>query len=771
MLGELTRTYRRRLGITQEELAERTGLSARAIRAIETGRSRAPRPATVRLLADAFGLAGADRDHYHEVALGGPRRPAPSASPPVTGAPASLVAGTAVGLPRQLPATVAGFAGRTDCLRRLTSLLDTGRPTSVVISGTAGVGKTALAVHWAHQVASRFPDGQLFVNLGGFGPADATVDPSQAVRGFLQALAVPAEHIPLDLAGQTALYRSLLAGRRILVVLDNARDADHVRPLIPAAAGCVVVVTSRRRLTSLVATDGAVPLALDLPTSAEARGLLIGRLGERRVMAESSAVETLIARCSRLPLALAAVAARAAIRPDCPLVALSDQLDDTGNHLDALHGGDAASDVRTIFSWSYRQLDPDAARLFRLLGLHPGPDTGLPAAAALAGLSRAGGQRALRELAETGLVTEPAPGRYALHDLMRSYAVELARRTDATDDRRAALHRMLDHYLHSGRAADRLLATSRDLPAPPPAVPGADPADPADHHAALAWFTAEITVLLAVIRLAPQVGFDVHAWHLASSVHTFLYRRGSRHEAVEVHRIGLAAARRLGDDTAQVHSHYLLGRALLDVNGFDEARTHLERARRRYGERGETAAEARTEQIIGLTHERQGDPRRALDHLRRALDLARSADDALLQGRFLNGIGWLHAHLGDYAQARTCCEQALILMEEIGDHDGAADAWDSIGFAAHRLGDHDQAVACYQRALVLYRDLGHQVYLALTLTHLGEAQHAAQRPEQAGRAWEEAWEILTRLHHPQAARVRQLIAGLPVPLSAAGVRS
>jgi hypothetical protein len=316
------------------------------------------------------------------------------------------------------------------------------------------LGKTTLAVYWAHQVAGQFGDGQLYVNLRGFDPAGLPMTAAEAVRGFLDTLGVPRERIPVDLDAQAALYRSLLVGRRMLVILDNACDAGQVRPLLPGSSGCVVVVTSRNRLDGLIAAEGARPLALDLPTFADARALLARRIGAARVAAEPGAVAEIITSCCRLPLALSIVAARAAAHPGFPLKTLADELRDTRcGGLDVFDSGDQATDVRAVFSWSYHQLSAQAQRLFRLPGLHPGPDITPPAAASLAALSEGQVRRALAELARAHLITEHVPDRFAFHDLMRIYATEQADRYDSEADRHAAKHRMMDHYLHTAHVA------------------------------------------------------------------------------------------------------------------------------------------------------------------------------------------------------------------------------------------------------------------------------------------------------------------------------
>ncbi len=770
MVGELTRAHRRRLGLTQEELAERTGLSARAIRAIETGRSSAPRAASIRLLADAFGLSGAERERYYSAAAAADPAVAVAASSDVV-RPAPATAGDPPPMrtPRQLPLAAACFAGRSEELDRLDAFLADGASTIVVISGPAGVGKSALAVHWAHRAAEWFPDGQLFVNLGGFGPPGAMISPGMAIRGFLHALEIPSHQIPAELAGQAALYRSVLARRRMLVVIDNARDAEQVRPLIPAARGCLVIVTSRQQLIGLVVTEGAFPVPLDLLTVEESRQVLIARLGQHRVAAEPAAVDELIARCSRLPLALAVVAGRAATRPAAALAGLAGQLRRTRGQLDALYGDDAVSDARTVFFWSYRPLSQPAARLFRLLGLRAGPDCSVPAAASLAGVGLSHVRPLLAELTGAGLVTEDRPGRYVLHDLMRSYAAELAEQVDPDEDRRAALHRLFDHYLRAAATADLLLTPHRDRLPLVTAVPGSVRSGPADHTEALAWFAAEAEVLLTAVRHAVELGFDAHAWQLASALHTFLVRQGYWHEAVAAHRSGLLSAQRLDDRYAQAHSRYQLGRALIDLGGIEEALRELYLAEGGCAELGDFAGQARIHQALGVTFERQGRYRDAMGHVTRALELGRRAGDTFLQARALNAIGWHHAHLGDHEQARTCCEQALILIEEIGDRDGAADTWDSIGFALHHLGQHAEAADCYRRAIQLYRDLGHRFYVAITLVHLGRTYDAAGDPERARVARQEIMAILDELDRPEVNQVLTLLGHLDHPVAAAAV--
>jgi hypothetical protein len=358
-------------------------------------------------------------------------------------------------VPRELPGAAAVFTGRLAELARLSQILGQAgsqAPGTVVISaigGTAGVGKTALAVHWAHRVAHRFPGGQLYVNLGGFDPSGSPVSPGEAIRGFLAALGVPPDRFPSGLAAQAGLYRSLLAGRQMLILLDNARDEQQVRPLLPGSPGSLVLVTSRSLLAGLAAAENASLLSLDVLPPAEACQMLAARLGGQRTAAEPGAVTEITDLCARLPLALAVAAARAAARPQLPLPGLAAELRDAQRRLDALDTGDPAVSVRAVFSWSYQQLDPAAARMFRLLGLHPGPDISTLAATSLAGVAPAQAGQALGQLTGAHVLTEQSPGRYGCHDLLRAYAAEQARGAEDEQARHAATGRVLDYYLHT----------------------------------------------------------------------------------------------------------------------------------------------------------------------------------------------------------------------------------------------------------------------------------------------------------------------------------
>jgi DNA-binding SARP family transcriptional activator len=670
--------------------------------------------------------------------------------------------------PAQLPHGMHYFTGRDTELERLHAMLagdhaGTGNAMLIItVAGTAGVGKSALAVRWAHQIRDRFPDGQLYVNLRGFEPTGSAVDSADAIRGFLDAFAVPPQLIPVSIEAQAALYRSLLAGRRMLVVLDNARNAEQIRPLLPGSPGCLVVVTSRYELPGLVA-DGARPIVLDLLTAVECRELLARRLGPDRVAADPAAADDIIASCAGLPLALTVVAARAASRPGFPLAVLADQLHQARRKLDAFDGDDQATDVRAVFSWSYRTLRDEAAQLFRLLGLHPGPDITAAAAASLTGRQPRDAAATMASLAQAHLVNEQVPGRYTFHDLLRAYAIERAHADDTDATRRAALHRMLDHYLHSAYAADRQLNPHREsitLAAP---QAGVTPEDFTGHGQALAWFTAEHRVLLAAVDLADDGGFDTHACQLAWTLTTFFDRYGHWHDSATVQSAGLRAAKRLDDPPVQAGAHRLLARACLQLGRDGDAEKHLQWALDLYAAAGDDNGQGRTHLNLAPLLGHAGRNAEALSHAKRALGLFRAADNRVGQADTLNAIGWYHAQLGGHQAALEYCQQALALHQETGDRDGEAHTWDSLGLAYHGLGNLPQALACYEVATRLWRDLDDRFNEANVLICIGDVHRAAGDPGSAVATWQRALAILDEFGHSDADRVRAKLHELDVP--------
>jgi len=683
----------------------------------------------------------------------------PALAGPMELAAARQTAGHVV--PRELPAPVRHFTGRAAELDELSGLAAGGGvPTLVIcaVGGTAGVGKTALAVHWAHQVAERFPDGQLYVNLHGFDPSGTPAAPQAAIRGFLDALGVPPGRIPPGQEAQARLYRSLLADKRMLIVLDNARDEQQVRPLLPASPTSLVLVTSRSQLGGLVAAEGARLISLDVLSHDEAVQLLAARLGAARADAEPAAVDRIASLCTCLPLALAVAAARAAARPGFALAALAGELADAAGRLDALDAGDPGSSVRTVFSWSYRQLSADAARMSRLLGLHPGPDISVPAAASLAGIAEADARWLLRGLARAHLIAEHLPGRYAFHDLLRAYAAEQAHHTDSDTGRREATGRVLDHYLHTAARAARLLNPAMEPVVLASPTPGAAAGQPADYAQALAWFEAEHPVLVAAVTLAARSGFDTHAWQLPWAMTDFLRVRGHWQEWAATQRIALDAATRLSDVSAQAVSGRLLANACLDLGDHDQARGLYASSLTLYQQLSNRLGQAKIQHSLGFAAQRQGRYADALGHAEQALRLYQAIGDKAFEAVALNNVGWCHGLLGDYQQARAFCRQALPLSAETGDRWTEGNAWDSLGYAEHHLGRLAEAAACYQRALSIFRESGDRFDEADTLTHLGDTRQVAGELAQAREAWQQALTILEDIQHPDAGQVRVKLA-------------
>lgn len=679
---------------------------------------------------------------------------------PALATPAGPVAGESDRpgvLPAQLPRDGSGFVGRAEALARLDALLlEPGATPAtgaiVVITGSAGVGKTALGLHWAHRAAHRFPDGQLYVNLRGFDATSTVMDPGEAVRRFLEALGVSVRSIPADLDAQAALLRSCLAGRRILMVLDNARDTTQIRPLLPGSGSCAVVVTSRNQLTGLIAADGAQPLHLDVLGHDESRRLLVARLGAGRAGVEPAAVDAIIGCCARLPLALALAAARAVMQPQLALRAVADELRDARQRWITLAADDPSNDVQAVFSWSYEALTPAAGRLFRLLGLHPGPDIAIPAAAGLAASAPGTVRALLTELVRSSLLVEHATGRYTCHDLLRAYAKGLE--PDA-DDRPEAHARLLDHYVRTAYAAALLLVPGRESIGIPVAERVlAAPETLADLDAVMAWFTAERPVLIALTLSAAGEGFDRQSWQLAWAMDTYLYRQGPWHDLVTVWQAALAAGRRLGDLAAQAYAHRRLARAYTLLDRPDDAARGYRRALGLYCQAGDLGGQAHTHHDLAILFERHGRLPDALRQAELALAATGPEADALAHASYLNTVGFYRARLGDFAGALRHCRQSLAIYRRIGGAEGEASVLDSLGYIHHGLREYDEAIDCFQQALDSYREVGDRYWIADTLTHLGDTYQACGRASDASAAWREALALLDDLGHSHAADVR-----------------
>jgi tetratricopeptide (TPR) repeat protein/transcriptional regulator with XRE-family HTH domain len=730
---------RRRIGarLTQEQLASKAGLSARSLGDIERGRVRTPRLDTVRLLGDALGLTGADLDRFETLARadywagrGDVPRPRTEAALGTPGTAPQPRAGPAAPRPAQLPADVAAFTGREGHLHSLEAVLaGPESPAAVVISaitGTAGVGKTALAVHWAQQVRHRFPDGQLYINLRGYdqGPP---LRPIEALARFLHALGLPAEQVPVDLEEAASLYRSLLADRQMLILLDNAGHPDQVRPLLPGSPGCLVLVTSRDQLAGLVARDGARRLTIDVLTPAEAGTLLARTLGADRVAAEPHATAELARLCAYLPLALRIAAANLTGRPGDTVAGYVEQLR-AGDRLAALDlAGDEQAGVRAAFDLSYAALPAAAQRLFRLLALVPGPDVTAPAAAALTGGSTAEAADILARLAAVHLVAEPATGRYAAHDLLSRYAAERANQEECETERAAALRRLLGWYLAAADAAATLLYPQMlrlDMPTPPDGLP-----EPGftDHTGALAWLTAERANLLAAAEHAGEHGPRPAAWLLADALRGFFWHSRYTVDWLTAAQAGLVAAEAAGDKRAMAAMRLSLGMADQCLQRPEVAVAHYTAVAELAADVGWVDAEAASAGNLGLLYVELGQLRQSLEYHARALELARRTGRLAGQATSLANLGWAYGMLGDFAQAEALLTAAYELYRDLGSPSGEAHALDNLGAVQRAIGRLDRAQADLDRALDLYRQVGNRYGEAETLVDLAGVQLDAGR--------------------------------------------
>ncbi|MCX4766807.1 tetratricopeptide repeat protein [Streptomyces sp. NBC_01275] len=634
----------------------------------------------------------------------------------------------ALARPAQLPADLAVFAGRRTELTRLRDLTHAvtapkGPPAAILISGMAGVGKTTLAVRWAHETAKRFPDGQFYVDLRGFDPSRTAMKPEEALSAMVEALGVPPRRIPSGMDALAGLYRSLLTRRRVLVLLENACDPQQVLPLLPSSPGCLTLVTSRNTLPGLIAS-GAHPLRLEPPSPTDAHSSLALRTGAERLAAEPEAADEIIARCGRLPLALAIVAARAQTHRGFPLAAIAAELRDSHGSLDAFSGGGTA-DARAAFTCSYRLLQPDSARLFRLLSLHPGPDITARAAAALTALPVRRTRAVLGELAGAHLLTEPASGRYGMHDLLRVFAAELTEDEDTPATRHTAQHRMFDHYLHTAYAADQLLSSNKNalvlIPAQPDALPESFP----DPDRALAWFTAERTVLTAVAAQALDTGFLTHGWQLPSNMDTFCIGQGRLQDRAAAHRTGVEAARREGNLTGRITTLRKLARALADLEQFEESRAHLDLAFEAADELGDPMERGHTHAASSWLLQQQGSYREALVQSEAARRIFRDAGHRASEGIQVNNMAWSHLQLGDHEKAIVRAEEAIHLLRTVGKHHSEAFAWDTLASAHHELGEFERAISCFRRAVEMLARQGDWFTEAGAWERLGDTHNAA----------------------------------------------
>ncbi|MEU0882293.1 BTAD domain-containing putative transcriptional regulator [Lentzea sp. NPDC005914] len=626
----------------------------------------------------------------------------------------------AASAPRQLPAPPKPFTGRALELAEL----DHAPNGVVVITGTGGVGKTSLAVHWAHQASERFPDGQLYVNLHGFGPSGAALSPGDALLRFLSALDVPRAKVPHDLAGQSELLRDTLAGKKVLMLLDNATDTDQIEPLLPRTPNSHVVVTSR---TALKPSHRAQSLPLGLLPPDDARELLASRIGHDRAQAEPEAVDTVVRRCARLPLALAVAGARAATQPEFPLAALADELADLDAFAD---DDDVTADLRSVFSHSCRALSPPALRLFRLLGLMPGSDISLAGAASLAGLGVPETAALLAELARANLLDEPEPGRFTCHDLLRDYAAELAEHDEGV----AALNRLLDHLALTSVEAGVVFTPSRHRPATPQPAPGVVVTPISTHEEAFAWLMAEHPALMS----AMPHGTPTQTWLMGWSLADVLDRQALYQDLLTSQQLALAAVEQLNDTDGMGRTLINLGRGLGRAGRLPESRAAFERAFEVYS--GNPAGQAGVLLNIAMLCPDDQIPE-ALEYTRRGLALFEECGDEYGQANALTGLAWGYGKIGEYATAVEYAERVMKMWQAMDHVIGQAETWDNLGTGYFGLGDYSRAAHAFTQSSAFFRIGGDLPLEAAAYEQLGDAHAAAGDAESARRAWQKSLEL------------------------------
>nr|WP_189786186.1 tetratricopeptide repeat protein [Streptomyces capitiformicae] len=641
--------------------------------------------------------------------------------------------GSAAPTPRQLPADVRGFVNRTEELHQLNAVLtgESDDPLVVsvyVIAGTAGAGKTSLALRWAHQVRDRFPDGQLYVNLRGYDPG-RPVTAQEALHRFLTSLGVRAQSVPQDLDAAAALYRSLLADRRILVVLDNAATVAQVRPLLPGGASSLAVVTSRSRLSGLAVRDGARRLTLGTLPEREAIALLRAVTAGYRPQDDERQLAELAQLCARLPLALRIAAERAASHPHMRLQDLTADLRDESALWDALSTGDddEAEAVRTVFAWSYRALPDQAAWLFRLLGLHPGPEFSLAAAAALAGVTMIRARQLLDSLVGAHLLEQTAPDRYQFHDLLRAYSLDQAQHEEPEEGRRAALRRVLEWYLHTADAAQSWISPDEDrlnLASPPE---GVRPFSFADYDAAVDWAEREHTNLLQAVRTAAAAEDDRLAWQLCAALWHAQFPSAAGADWLGVGRVGLEAAGRAGDRAGQALLFTNLGMAHSRVNQLAESLECHRNALELWNELGNRLNTAHSLNLIGLNHLHRRRLDTAAHHFEQAIAVFEEQGSAHWAATALSNLATTHYRAGRLSQAATAFEQALGAHRALDNKRGEGNILRLLSGLQREQGDVEGALISAQLAVDIALGLRNLRLEAYWLLALGDAQRADGR--------------------------------------------
>jgi tetratricopeptide (TPR) repeat protein/transcriptional regulator with XRE-family HTH domain len=763
----LIRQLRAEAGLTQEELAEAAGLPVRTLSDLERGISHTAHKDTAGLLAGALGLAGPVRELFVAAARG-KARPADVLAMAGADARGAFMAAATRGLPRDL----AAFTGRQAELAQLMGALAGAAAAGggVVgihaIDGMAGIGKTTFAVHAAHRLTGSFPDGQFFLPLHAHTAGQQPVDPADALASLLLTAGVAAAQIPPGLEARAGRWRDFVAGKKILLLLDDATGHEQVRPLLPGTAGSLVLVTSRRRLTAL---QDATVISLDtLP--AEEAGTLLARLAARPgLRGGDAAVGDITRLCGYLPLAIGMLASQLRHHPPWTAAQLAAGLASARDRLVLLRTENVT--VSAAFALSYQDLTPDQQRLFRRLGLVPGPSADAYAAAALDGTSLDTARRCLDELYDQHLITEPAPGRYQLHDLLREHARALAA-TDDPADCDAATRRLLDYYLHTALDADRHIPTWDTAYRPRPRVRWhGDAPDLSTLEQAAAWLETEQPNLHAAAGYAAASGRHLHAVQIPAAMGGFLRERGHWDQAAALHQTALTAAREAGDRAGQAGTLHELGLMGTLTGDYPAAAASLAQAVALYGDIGDRAgqayalcqlgivqiwtgdypagiasdeqalalargggdqrAEACALQTLGFAQQLTGDYLASAANLAEALDLYRSLGHRLGQAETLSNLGVLQTATGDYVAARASSWQALEIFRDLGDRPQQAWVLNDLGMVQQLTGDYQSAAASHQQALELFRDLGQPLGQAEALNNLGQLATRTQDTRQA----------------------------------------